>query len=464
MEKYYGILLGILFSCSTFISNACDGMSANVISNEYIGNGIYQLTVQFCEVPSNGAGTYGVYGVLVQVNGGATIVGTNTPSFTSNANGSVINFNQINATNAEWGNWDNDPAMTDIFIPNGSPSQCITMVLLTDGSATSVNVAGSSHSTNLGAGFVTLNLPGQVQRYGCYLTNLPVPPVVCSSSWTPPSICPNSTQPIDLNTTTSASGTFSGPGVNSATGILDPTGLTFPISVTFMVGDAGFNCSTTHEIDNFSLNLAMPDESICVGENVQLDASPSNLPCEYTLFLTDSGNNGWTCGANVRVFVNGVQVGGNHSVPTSGTNQSDYTFNLSVTDGDVITLQYTPGSGLLCTSNNNQNTIQILNAQGNLVFSQNNPASGMQGSGLTVNCNHPTYTYSWSPTTGLSNPTIANPIASPTQTTTYTVSIGLPAQGCSFTYDVTVNVSDGTLPTFTLPTTFCQNETELEQI
>jgi gliding motility-associated-like protein len=35
--------------------------------------------------------------------------------------------------------------------------------------------------------------------------------------------------------------------------------------------------------------------------------------------------------------------------------------------------------------------------------------------------------YSWSPTTGLSNPSIANPTACPTQTTTYTVTVSLPS-------------------------------------
>lgn len=48
-------------------------------------------------------------------------------------------------------------------------------------------------------------------------------------------------------------------------------------------------------------------------------------------------------------------------------------------------------------------------------------------------------TYSWTPTSGLSNPNIANPIASPTQTTTYTchVSDGQTSQNASVT--VTVN-------------------------
>ena len=35
----------------------------------------------------------------------------------------------------------------------------------------------------------------------------------------------------------------------------------------------------------------------------------------------------------------------------------------------------------------------------------------------------PGYTYSWSPATGLSNPNIAQPSASPTSTTTYTLTM-----------------------------------------
>jgi subtilisin-like proprotein convertase family protein len=50
-----------------------------------------------------------------------------------------------------------------------------------------------------------------------------------------------------------------------------------------------------------------------------------------------------------------------------------------------------------------------------------------------------TATYSWSPTTGLSNPNIANPIASPTSTTTYTMTAT--ANGCSNSDAVVVNVN-----------------------
>ncbi|MBN4062414.1 hypothetical protein JYU20_04375, partial [Bacteroidales bacterium AH-315-I05] len=47
--------------------------------------------------------------------------------------------------------------------------------------------------------------------------------------------------------------------------------------------------------------------------------------------------------------------------------------------------------------------------------------------------------YSWSPTTDLSNPNIANPVASPLATTTYTVTI-TDGNGCTGTDSVTVNV------------------------
>jgi hypothetical protein len=52
-------------------------------------------------------------------------------------------------------------------------------------------------------------------------------------------------------------------------------------------------------------------------------------------------------------------------------------------------------------------------------------------------------TYSWSPTTGLSNPNILDPIASPTTTTTYTLTAT--SGGCSATDDVVVTVTNPTM-------------------
>ncbi|WP_299818112.1 PKD domain-containing protein [uncultured Pontibacter sp.] len=48
-------------------------------------------------------------------------------------------------------------------------------------------------------------------------------------------------------------------------------------------------------------------------------------------------------------------------------------------------------------------------------------------------------TYQWSPATGLSNPNIANPVATPQETTTYTLTVTTKA-GCTYTDEVTVTV------------------------
>ncbi len=51
------------------------------------------------------------------------------------------------------------------------------------------------------------------------------------------------------------------------------------------------------------------------------------------------------------------------------------------------------------------------------------------------------FNYTWSPTTGLSNATIANPQAAPTETTTYTVT-GMSENGCMSSAQVTVTVGE----------------------
>lgn len=51
----------------------------------------------------------------------------------------------------------------------------------------------------------------------------------------------------------------------------------------------------------------------------------------------------------------------------------------------------------------------------------------------------PGYTYSWSPATGLNNPNIANPVASPTVTTTYVLTV-TDSKGCTRSLSITINV------------------------
>lgn len=62
-------------------------------------------------------------------------------------------------------------------------------------------------------------------------------------------------------------------------------------------------------------------------------------------------------------------------------------------------------------------------------------------------------TYSWAPATGLSNPTVSNPVASPTVTTTYTLTEIITATGCSATNSVIVTA--GTNPTVSITPNYC---------
>jgi gliding motility-associated-like protein len=57
----------------------------------------------------------------------------------------------------------------------------------------------------------------------------------------------------------------------------------------------------------------------------------------------------------------------------------------------------------------------------------------------TATWGSPAYTYQWEPATGLSNPNIANPMASPNSTTVYTVTV-TDSFGCTDTDQITVNV------------------------
>lgn len=72
--------------------------------------------------------------------------------------------------------------------------------------------------------------------------------------------------------------------------------------------------------------------------------------------------------------------------------------------------------------------------------------------------NIPGYTYSWTPPTGLNNPNIPNPIASPTQTTTYRLTATNP-DGCPQVREVTitVNVPECERPNIFLPNAFTPN-------
>jgi len=82
----------------------------------------------------------------------------------------------------------------------------------------------------------------------------------------------------------------------------------------------------------------------------------------------------------------------------------------------------------------------IVFVSGNASANAGNDATICPGSAASLNASGGA-TYFWSPSTGLSNPTVANPVASPSSTTTYTVEVTT-ADGCKGTDQMTVFVQN----------------------
>ncbi|MFH0896148.1 MAG: gliding motility-associated C-terminal domain-containing protein [Bacteroidota bacterium] len=79
---------------------------------------------------------------------------------------------------------------------------------------------------------------------------------------------------------------------------------------------------------------------------------------------------------------------------------------------------------------------------------------------VTTKGGNPPYTYQWSPTAGLNNSTISNPVAAPTTTTTYTVLVTDNAR-CTGTDMVTITVNPQPTITITGITTICNGSSTI---
>jgi gliding motility-associated-like protein len=178
------------------------------------------------------------------------------------------------------------------------------------------------------------------------------------------------------------------------------------------------------------------DISACMGDAVQLDGSVNNViptpPCQFTLTMADSFGDGWN-GASLTLVINGVPTTQTIATGSSGS----YSFTLN--QGGTLSLNYTGGSW------ESEVSYQITDCNGNVIFSAGPfPPTGNNIFSYTYS-NSPDYVYVWSPTTGLSNPNVANPSLIVANTTTYTLTVyenGHPL--CGSTDQVTVNVVCGT--------------------
>ncbi|MEB2342921.1 MAG: PKD domain-containing protein, partial [Flavobacteriia bacterium] len=235
---------------------------------------------------------------------------------------------------------------------------------------------------------------------------------------------------------------WSGPNISSTSANCDQvctTGLS-PGNHAFIytvVDDFGCTYDTTVTVTiNPDLMVdAGPDASTC-GTPVQLGATVNGATpvasCDYQLWLYDSWGDGWDVGAYVTVTVNGVPQSWTLNGGTSGFT------TVTVPTGATITLTYYDGGWFW----SGEQSFELLDSEGNTLYFGNDPANGLVWSGV-ANCPGGELVYSWSPASGLSNPSLANPVANVSSTTQYCVTVyEADHPDCAVTDCMTITVDD----------------------
>lgn len=317
-----------------------------------------------------------------------------------------------------------------------------------------------------------------------YVTINPAPTTSPISG--PTGICVSDSGSFSVNFTSSSTynwfitgGTIlSGNGSNSITANWTGSGTaTISVIETNVYGCIGDTVSITITINALPAANAGPDVSVCIGQGVQLNAtggisfvwfpptglSNINIPnpiasptiaTVYTVLVTDA--NGCKNTDSVIVSVNplpiitlisdsDVCIGNSIQLFAGGGTVFLWspagTLNNPNISNPVATPTITTTYTVIVTDQNTcvdsasvtitVNPLPTITAIGDTTICAGTSASLLAGGGIS---------YSWSPSSSLNNSNIANPVATPQSTTTYTVT-GTDVNGCSNDDQVTVSIN-----------------------
>lgn len=224
----------------------------------------------------------------------------------------------------------------------------------------------------------------------------------------------------------------------------------------------------------------IPDTTICLGEGIILGTTPNGAIYTWTPTIGLSNPNVANPAAFPTVtttyYVTGSDGMGNCVVMDSVTVEVgpgievDAGPDLSICDDDTVQLMamsldsgdylWVPSAGLddpfsqtPIASPDTTTTYIVYLMDGNCEASDTMTVFVQSGTGATIlpdasiclgdaiaigGPNNPSTTYTWTPALGLDDPTSSNPIASPTQTTTYT--LNATSANCASTLTVTITV------------------------
>jgi len=172
-----------------------------------------------------------------------------------------------------------------------------------------------------------------------------------------------------------------------------------------------------------SVNISTPLIANCLGTAISFTAIPANGGASPTYQ--------WQ--------LNGVNAGTNSSVFTTSTLTNNAQVNVILTSSLGCASPATAKSNIITMT---VTSLPIATAGNDVSICTGGSTQLLATGGAT---------YSWSPAAGLSNPNIANPVASPTATTTYTVTVSN-GINCTSNDNVIVNVGLPTTPEVSIST------------
>jgi len=167
--------------------------------------------------------------------------------------------------------------------------------------------------------------------------------------------------------------------------------------------------------------------------------TPTPGLCATTTTLTITVNSNITPTFNaVGPYCSGAAIS---ALPTTSTNGITGTWSPAINNTTTTTYTFTPTPGLCATNATMIITVNPLPTAN--AGSDQNLGACTAAANATLNgsgTGSAPLSYSWSPATGLSNPNIANPVADPASTTTYTLTV-TDTYGCTATDAVSITVN-----------------------
>jgi len=300
------------------------------------------------------------------------------------------------------------------------------------GQSTTLSASGgTSYSWSTGATSTSIVVsPTSVGSYDYYVTTsngsciakdsiniLVAPNVVVTATTADDTVCVGNSTTLNANVSGGGGYQWSPATGLSCTNCQNPVASPSTTTTYTIVSSNGFGCADTDAVTVVAINSTVNvtgNNLLCLGQSTTLTASGST---SYS----------WNTGATTSSIVVSPTSTGNYNIVVStGVGMCLAKDSITVSVGPNVSVTAATVDDTVCIGNSTT---------------------------LTANATGGT-NYLWSPSTGLSCTTCANPVATPTATTTYTI-VASNTLGCADTANITIVAMNYFVPAITGPTPLC---------